>query len=126
MAHEVIVHRWDAERAAGLEPVIDPVLASDGIDEFLTFFVTPEGWGPYDVPTASVHLHATDTPGEWLVSLGDGTSIVTREHAKGDAAMRGNASDLLLALWERVPLDRIDVIGDPAAVDALGNAASRD
>jgi uncharacterized protein (TIGR03083 family) len=126
MAHEAIVHRWDAEHAAGIAPVIDPVLASDGVDEFLTFFVTPEGWGPYEVPTNSVHLHATDTPGEWLVRLGDGTSVVTREHAKGDAAMRGNASDLLLVLWERVPRDRIEVIGDAGAVDALVAAASRD
>jgi uncharacterized protein (TIGR03083 family) len=126
MAHEAIVHRWDAERAAGIDPDIVPELASDGIDEFLTFFVTPEGWGPYDVPTTSVHLHATDTPGEWLVRLGDGTSVVTREHAKGDAAMRGAASDLLLALWRRVPLDGVDVIGETAAVDALLQAASRD
>ena len=34
-AHEINVHRRDAELAAGLEPAaMDPELASDGIDEY--------------------------------------------------------------------------------------------
>jgi hypothetical protein len=45
----------------------------------------------------------------------DGT--VTREHAKGDAALRGPAADLLLALWHRLPLDDLDVVGDRAVAE---------
>jgi uncharacterized protein (TIGR03083 family) len=114
MAHETAVHRWDAEDAAGLDARIDPALASDGVDEFLSFFL-------FDKPVdgGSVHLHATDTPGEWLVRFGAGAPVVTREHAKGDAALRGPASDLILALWKRVPLDRLEVIGDATAVERL-------
>ena len=37
---------------------------------------------------------------------------VTREHAKGDCALRGAASDLLLVLWRRRPMSTIDVVGD--------------
>jgi hypothetical protein len=37
---------------------------------------------------------------------------VTREHAKGDVAARGTASDLLLFLWGRVPADSLEVFGD--------------
>ncbi|SCK59943.1 TIGR03083 family protein [Streptomyces sp. SceaMP-e96] len=35
MLFETLVHRTDAERAVGRRPVIDPALATDGVDEFL-------------------------------------------------------------------------------------------
>jgi hypothetical protein len=41
-----------------------------------------------------------------------GGFAVAREHAKGDAALRGPASDVLLVLWRRLPLDAVDVVGD--------------
>ncbi len=40
--------------------------------------------------------------------------VVTREHAKGDVAARGTASDLLLFLYGRADADRLDVFGDAA------------
>jgi hypothetical protein len=43
----------------------------------------------------------------------------TREHAKGACALRGPASDLLLVLWRRLPVGRIEVIGDAAVADAF-------
>jgi hypothetical protein len=42
---------------------------------------------------------------------------VSHEHARGDAAVRGTASDLLLYLWGRPVEDRVDVLGNPAAVE---------
>jgi uncharacterized protein (TIGR03083 family) len=120
MAHETIIHRWDAEDAANLQPRIDAELASDGVDEFLSFFLRP-----IEIEAGSVHLHATDTPGEWLVRFGDGDPHVTREHAKGDAALRGDAADLILGLWQRVPPSRLEVIGDATALDRLMTIAGR-
>ena len=120
MAQETAVHRWDAEAAAGQPGPIDAELASDGIDEFLTFFVDhgPRDSGP--MIGGSVHLHATDTPGEWLVrEESDGALTVTAEHAKGDAAVRGPASDLLLVLWRRIGLDRVEVLGDRDIAERL-------
>jgi uncharacterized protein (TIGR03083 family) len=114
MAQETAVHRWDAEVAAGIDASIQPNLASDGVDEYLAYFL-----GARPVAPGSVHLHATDAPGEWLVRFGDGDPKVTREHAKGDAAMRGPAAELLLALWQRFPLADLDLIGDTGAVDRL-------
>jgi uncharacterized protein (TIGR03083 family) len=120
MAHETAVHRWDADLAAaadGARPTIDAALASDGIDEFLEHFLRPREGARL---TGSVHLHCGDVAGEWLVVPdADGAPVVTREHAKGDAAMRGTASDLLLALWRRIPLDDVEVIGDRAAAESL-------
>jgi hypothetical protein len=42
----------------------------------------------------------------------DGAYAVSREHAKGDVAARGSASDLLLFLWGRVSAERLEVFGD--------------
>ncbi len=112
MAHETAVHRADAERAAGREHRIDPALAADGIDEFLAYFrpLVSDDAPPVD---GSVHLHCTDVAGEWLVR----DDVVTREHAKGDAALRGPAHDLLMVLWRRQRLDSVDVVGDAAVAE---------
>jgi len=113
MAQETAVHRWDADAAARSTTPIESELASDGIDEFLTHML-----GDVVADAAaiggSVHLHCTDVAGEWTVRPGAGKQVVTREHAKGDAALRGEASDLLLVLWRRKELASLDVVGDPA------------
>jgi uncharacterized protein (TIGR03083 family) len=114
MAHETMIHRWDAEVAAGLSPVLDPSMASDGIDEFLAHFVHDAAEGAAPV-AGSVHIHCGDVPGEWTIrEAADGSLAVTREHAKGDCAIRGAAADILLALWRRTPLAAVDVVGDAA------------
>jgi len=119
MAHETAVHRWDADLAAGRARAIDPELASDGVDEFLNVMLPEPRFSSAPID-GSVHLHATDTPGEWLVrQQEDGTLVVTAEHAKGDAALRGPASDLLLALWGRKGPEALEVIGDRAVAERL-------
>lgn len=111
MAQETAIHRWDAEQAAGHLTAVDGALASDGIDEFLEHFLpdAADGSAPID---GSVHIHCGDTPGEWTIRPAVVGYDVTREHAKGDCALRGDASNLLLALWRRVGVDAIDVVGD--------------
>jgi len=114
MAQETAVHRWDADTAAVATSPIESALASDGIDEFLTHMLSH---AVVDAPHVggSVHLHCTDVAGEWTVRpTDDGSYSVTREHAKGDAALRGTASDLLLVLWRRQDLASVDVVGDAA------------
>jgi len=113
---EAAVHRWDAQTAAGAD--VDPIasdLAADAIDEFLTLARPAMTEDSPPLP-GSVHLHCTDVDGEWFVHP-DGR--VEPIHAKGDVALRGTASDLLLALYSRVPLDALDVIGDRAVAEAF-------
>jgi uncharacterized protein (TIGR03083 family) len=117
MAHETAVHRWDAEAAAGSPSAIAADLAVDGIDEYLEFFIT--GSLTPRTPDVSVHLHATDVDGEWIVELRGGKLTARRAHEKGEVAVRGKASDLLLLLWGRVPEAKVDVHGDRAALFAL-------
>jgi uncharacterized protein (TIGR03083 family) len=125
MAHETAVHRWDAERAAGRDWAIDPALASDGIDEFLHLFVHRRSDDAV-VVGGSVHVHCGDVAGEWTLRPDPTTDAftVTREHAKGDCAIRGAASDILLGLWRRLPISALDIVGD-ADVAARFVAAPR-
>jgi uncharacterized protein (TIGR03083 family) len=110
-AHETLMHRFDAQLAAGMTAPIDPPLAADGVDEFLTVFVPR--WGKEALGLGeTLHFHCTDVDGEWLLSgSGDGVTVV-REHAKGDAAARASASDLMLFVWGRVPVSQVEVFGD--------------
>lgn len=111
MAQETVVHRWDAEAAAGRAYEIDPALAVDGVDEFLDFFapVVRKSAEPID---GTVHLHATDADGEWFIEPSGDALAVRREHAKGDVAVRASASDVLLQLWRRPASGGVQVFGD--------------
>jgi uncharacterized protein (TIGR03083 family) len=122
--NETSVHRWDAEAAHdGVDgaPALDADIAADGVDEFLTAMlpgVRKRMSDPVVGAGETFHLHRTDGPGEWFVVFpADGSVVVTAEHAKGDVAMRGSASDLVLWLWRRVPDDRLDLAGDETRID---------
>ena len=92
----------DAQGAAGTEAPIEHELAVDGIDEFFELIPVRPG-SEVRGNGETIHLHCTDGDGEWLVRLEPDGVVVTREHAKGDVAARGSASDLLLFLWGREP-----------------------
>ncbi|HEX6312446.1 MAG TPA: maleylpyruvate isomerase family mycothiol-dependent enzyme [Acidimicrobiia bacterium] len=108
-AIETSIHRWDVENAVGAPAGFAPPVAADAIDEFLSIMpVRVAGVG------GTIHLHTTDTEGEWLVRLDDGGAHVTREHAKGDVALRGPASELLLVVLGRRTPSSVDRFGDDA------------
>jgi uncharacterized protein (TIGR03083 family) len=120
-ANEAAVHRWDAELAAGNAVELDVALAADGVDESLTMLsfrndVTGNG--------ETVHVHCTDTEGEWLVTLAADGPAIERVHSKGDAAARGTASALDLFVWGRVAPDTLEVFGDVALLQRLQDATS--
>jgi hypothetical protein len=127
MAHETAVHRADGQIAVGTRPEIDPVVAADGIAEWLGFL--PDGPAgdqaghPALVPEGKVvHFHATDaeTDGEWLIRGVPGGVTVVAGHGKGDLALRGPASAILLVLLRRLPPGdpAVEVIGDRSLLDA--------
>ena len=120
---EAAVHRWDLQMAASGSPdAIDAEAAADAIDEVMAITLPWCVRADKALP-GSVHLHCLDADGEWLVHP-DGR--VEREHAKGDAAIRGTASDLLLALYTRIPLERVEVIGDAAVAEQFVAALNTD
>ena len=120
MAQETAVHRWDAAQAAGVAYVIPTVVAADGIDEFMMWFAASDRCEGEMKVGGTVHLHCTDTGtgpdqtgvnGEWFVAaMKEPAATFTREHRKGDAAIRGTAHDILMWLWRRT--DNVEVAGD--------------
>lgn len=120
MANEVAVHCVDAERAAAAERPVAADRAVDGIDELLTVMLPFRATFAESDLSGSIHVHCTDTEGEWLTVFADGRPATTREHAKGDLAVRGPASALFLWSWNRAePGDAgIETFGDPALLEA--------
>ncbi|GII28085.1 hypothetical protein Pmi06nite_15270 [Planotetraspora mira] len=139
MLHETTVHRADAELALGRDPHIEAGTAADGVDEFLANIkMAPWMTEPLRELAGAgetLHIHATDAPGrgadaagagvpgghphdrdsgEWTITLSPGAFTWTRGHGKGDVAVRGPMSDLLLLLYgRREPSDgRFEVFGD--------------
>ncbi|MEV4636002.1 maleylpyruvate isomerase family mycothiol-dependent enzyme [Actinoplanes sp. NPDC049548] len=126
LAHEISVHRWDAEAAAGRATPIETKLAADGVSEVLDTWL-PAGYrkGPTDL-YGVVHLVATDASYEWFVRLrgaglallDTGTILDTHDHHTR-AEARGTASDLLLALMGRIEPGKLTTAGDPRLISAL-------
>ncbi len=134
MAHETVIHRIDAELAAGgaVSPVAADV-AVDGCDELLRVFVefSVREWGAYftDVlgssPGRSVALVVRGAAGTgsrgtgWLVRTAPGTFAVAdldpAAAEPADATVSGSPEDLLRWLWNRGG-DGATVTGSPGAV----------
>lgn len=120
--HETLVHRVDAELAAGLPVLadVDPVIAADAIDEHLAMVAMGAQRRPgLGTDGATLHLHATDEglgdAGEWVVTFGAEGPVVEHAHRKSDAAVRGPARMLLTVLTSRES-------PEDAGVDVLGAA----
>ncbi|MFE5341491.1 maleylpyruvate isomerase family mycothiol-dependent enzyme [Isoptericola sp. NPDC056578] len=140
--HEALVHRVDAEQAAGgrVTP-LDPDVAADGVDEVLDVLLGGHpAWTAF-TPAGGTVAVVVDAHGEaphrWDVELGRvrGTGPESgREYdvpagrlvppdGEPDAVVAGAAADLDLWLWGRGGSGGLRVTGDAGAVDALRAAA---
>jgi uncharacterized protein (TIGR03083 family) len=118
-AHEAVVHRCDAELAAGRIGAIDADLAADGVDEFFELLPIVPAAAALQGDGETIHVHCTDRPVEWLAELTPDGMRVRAEHAKGDVAVRGPAAAMLLAVWNRIGPDNpeLEVFGDRDLLD---------
>jgi hypothetical protein len=114
-AHELAVHRVDAQLARGAHTAIEPALAADGIDEV---FALVQVRGDTAGEGQTLHLHGTDRGDEWLLTLSPSGLEVERAHGKGDLALRGAVSDLELVLYQRPPLGPVEHLGDDEVLAA--------
>lgn len=127
MAHETAVHRWDAQVSAGPAEPIEAKLATDGITEVLdTWLSAGRRRGDTADVRGIVALHAADVGQVWHVRLrGEGIALLDTDtlldddHPHERAQATGTASDVLLALYGRVPFDVLEVAGDPRLLQAL-------
>lgn len=126
LAHETAVHRWDLQLALGHAEPIEAKLAADGVSEVLDSLL-PAGRrrGPVD-RHGVVQLAATDISHEWLVRLrGEGIALLDTDtlfdtddhHTRVQAT--GTASDLMLALYGRLPFEALAVTGDATLLPSL-------
>ncbi|MFC4030950.1 maleylpyruvate isomerase family mycothiol-dependent enzyme [Streptomyces polygonati] len=119
---EAAVHTRDAQEAAGAAQPLPPQVALDALDEFLHVgFGSMDGW-PHSPARV---LLATDEGPSWTLILDStGASAIrggTGGRPRPGAALSGPASELLLALYRRVPWDgpALRISGDQDLVRQL-------
>lgn len=136
-AHEVLVHRVDAELTAG-RAVTPPSaeLAVDGVDEVLRVMVDGvPAWGTFTPDGLTVRFVSTNVPATWVLALGrftgtgpdsgteydlDAAALLHEDGGGVDAlTLEGPAWDLDRWLWGRGDLAGVAVSGDPALVERL-------
>jgi uncharacterized protein (TIGR03083 family) len=122
MAHESVVHRFDAQNAHGIQEPISAELAADGIDELIDIIV-PRVYGRDSVagPTGTVALHSSDGDAWYLELLPDGVRKVERIETPQVTAT-GTSSALLLTLYGRVPLSSVEIAGDGGLLETWTSA----
>ena len=136
-AHEALIHRLDAELAAGREgrfTDIDPALATDGVEEVLAvMFGGCPSWGTWTGGDTRLRVDCTDTGESIWVRLGhfsgtspEGTSyddddlhVVPDPGAEPAGVVAGPAAALDAWLWHRGDDSAVIVTGDPAAYDGF-------
>lgn len=122
-AHETTIHSADALAAvlgrapAASDVTVAPELATDGVDELLTGFIT-RGRGKLrtDEPY-TVAVRATDTGDAWTLRVEPGALTTTagaRAGALPDAEFTGTAAQLYLGLWNRG--DELTASGRPSVL----------
>ena len=126
MAQETVIHRLDAELAAGVQH--DPIptdLAEDGIDEVLVRFLAfgsteyPEDFGE-QLPECDGRTVRVDTGAAgWQVRLGPTAIMVERGQSDQEAGVFGEADAVLRWLWRRADDDAVRLDGDRWVLDKL-------
>jgi len=129
-AHEALIHRVDAELAAGNRTAMDADLSSDGVDEVLrVMFGGVPPWGEFTpTPEHTVRFRTTDTEQTWLVTLGrfvgvdpdSGTDVdeadirvaAVDDGRPAAAVVSAAAADLDCWLWSRPAVGPVDRDGD--------------
>lgn len=117
IAHDTLVHRWDADLTVGRDPEAAPELAADCVSDLLDAIAALSG--DHEDPVfaglrgtgESLHFHATDTAGEWLVRRTPSAVEWEPGHGRAGVAVRGRAVDLALLLNRR-GRPAVEVIGD--------------
>ncbi|HEY6425011.1 MAG TPA: maleylpyruvate isomerase family mycothiol-dependent enzyme [Pseudonocardiaceae bacterium] len=119
MAHEVTVHRIDAQTAAGTASAVDPHFAADGVDEVLTRMIQrhTEAWALASL-SGTVRYHAADAGRAWTVRFVPGQLPQTAPEtvAEPDGSVVGLADAVYRAAWGR-PSGAM-VSGDTRLVEA--------
>ncbi|MEV4626812.1 maleylpyruvate isomerase family mycothiol-dependent enzyme [Micromonospora sp. NPDC049523] len=120
---EVAVHTYDAEITLGAPQPLPAEVALDGVEEFLaTCCATTVAW-PHK--PAALDFHAAEGRSWRLALSADGAQVTRLPTGTGEgpdtatASALGTASDVVLMLYDRIPLDSLQLHGDRHVFDLL-------
>jgi uncharacterized protein (TIGR03083 family) len=122
MMQETVIHRADVEAAIGQRPPITDDVAIDGIDEVVERMLCnddPEYYEGYQ-PGHGQRILVSAADAAWTITVGEQVASFSRAAvADADATLTGEAGDVLLAMWNRLPYSELTTTGDEAALAAL-------
>lgn len=139
-AHEALIHRVDAELAAGQRTPLDPHLAADGVAECLeVMYGGKPSWGRFTADGTRIAVDITDTGRRVVLGLGrfagtdpdtgeaedlDDVQVVGHEYIEEsptpfDLRISGTAEELDLWLWHRAGLAEPAFDGDEQIAERL-------
>jgi len=133
--HEALIHHIDGVLAVGEPmPIIDPLVAADGVDELVTVMLSgvPE-WADFTPDGTTIVLATSDTGHSWSAAIGrmrgiapdsgldiDLPALELIDRAVAPAAtISAPAQALDLWLWGRAASDAISVEGDSSEAQRL-------
>lgn len=105
---EAELHRWDAELAVSTPSPIPVEIATDGIPEFLHV----HRFSIQKLELPHIQLIASDADTNWNMNESAGNTV----------GIIGTASDLVLFLTGRCPIEKLSVVGKPDQLNAFVEA----
>jgi hypothetical protein len=121
--HETFVHRIDLELAVGRTPVVDPLVASDAIDEFLVNLKSAGDFSP-DVReirggSELIRIALSDVAGTWTIQLLENGFGLIDSTDSPHVELSGSAKDVLMVLLRRQAIAEVSVAvkGDRTLID---------
>jgi uncharacterized protein (TIGR03083 family) len=127
---EVMVHTYDAQNTVGTPEPLPDEAALDGVDDFL--ITVCERTDPWPHEDAAIDVHATEgrswrhfvsADGARTIRLpAPGTVPATTADQVPDmafASIRGTAAELVLYLYDRIPINSLQLDGDLRLFDQL-------
>lgn len=113
---QMAVHTYDAQLAAGAAQPLPDDVELDGVDEFLTTCVSTTSPWPHEPTT--VDYHATEGR-SWRIQLSAQGARITAATGDADSSATGDARDLVLFFYGRIPLDPLKFDGGRESFDRL-------
>ncbi|MEU4691327.1 maleylpyruvate isomerase family mycothiol-dependent enzyme [Actinoplanes sp. NPDC023714] len=114
---EAAVHAFDAQEAIGRPEPLPAAVAVDGVGEFLQVAMGSLGAWPHR--PARVEFQALEGP-SWTVDLSpSGATLDPAASGEPVTRVQGRASDLVLALYRRIPLADVRIDGDREVAEQI-------
>jgi uncharacterized protein (TIGR03083 family) len=120
---EAAVHARDAQETVGSASPLPSDVAVDGVAEFLS--VPLASLGPWPGEPLRVAFAASDGPTHVIDLSESGVSFDPPSPGPADLTVHGSASELVLGLYNRIPLSSLRIEGDAALIRELRSWADQ-